>query len=234
MLIIHPEDSTTKFLETLYKPYINVSSNSALTIQQIFGDDWRKSGLLIDKRVSRSRINKEISNEVAQEEFGSVMLLGHGTASGLLGIQWGLSVNRKSAPILVIGESEVDSLRGHKSKKEYESQDRELSSSLIGIWCYANEFAQRHKLQGLFSGMIISEMDEALNLGFNVGRELIEETNLAFCRRLGDLLNKFYHGEIDLDEIPEIMKSYIETDGHSFGVSGYSIINYNYSSLYYY
>jgi hypothetical protein len=229
MLIIHPEDSTTKFLEELYRPYLTISDDN-----EIHGDNWRKPGLLINKRVSRSQINRAISNEVAQEEFGSVLLLGHGTTNGLLGIQWGLSINRKGSPILVVGESEIDSLRGHKSKKAYENQDRELSSSLIGIWCYANEFAEKHKLHGLFSGMIISEINEALDFGFNVGRELIEETNSAFCRRLGNLLNKFYHGEIDLSEIPGMMKSYIELDGYTFGVGGHPIISYNYSNLYYY
>lgn len=236
MLIIHPEDSTTKFLERLYLPYLKTTKNTdnALPNPMILNDAWRSNGKIIENRISRAEINKLICHEKSKEEFGSILLLGHGTAHGLLGIEWGMNVNRKGRPILVVGEREVDALRYRKSRADYEKQHRDFECSIIGIWCYANEFALNYGLRGLYSGMIISEIDEALNFGFNVGRDLISETNQAFCDRLSHLLNEYYLGLIDLGEIPDKMKSYIEEDGYKFGVGGYPIISFNYSNLYYY
>ena len=37
---------------------------------------------------------------------------------------------------------------------------------VIGIWCHANLFAERFRLHDLFSGMVISEMEEAHAYGF--------------------------------------------------------------------
>jgi len=236
MLIIHPEDSTTKFLEKLYLPYLKTTEDKdvALRNPMILNNDWRSGGHIIKNRISRAQINHLIWLEKSKEEFGSILLLGHGTSHGLLGIEWGMNLSRTGQPVLVVGEKEVDTLRFHKSKKDYEKQHRDFECSIVGLWCYANEFALKYGLRGLYSGMIISEIDEALNFGFNVGRDLISETNQAFCERLSRLLNDYYLGLIDLKDIPDKMKGYIEEDGYKFGVGGYPIISFNYSNLYCY
>ena len=134
MLIIHPEDSTTKFLERLYLPYLKTTKDTDIVLPNpmILNDAWRSSGKIIENRISRAEINKLICHEKSKEEFGSILLLGHGTAHGLLGIEWGMNVNRKGQPILVVGEREVDALRYRKSRADYEKQHRDFECSIIG------------------------------------------------------------------------------------------------------
>ena len=44
----------------------------------------------------------------------------------------------------------------------------------IGIWCYANKFAEKYRIHGLFSGMIISGLQEAIDLGVPATKEEID------------------------------------------------------------
>jgi hypothetical protein len=71
----------------------------------------------------------------------------------------------------VLGASEVEVLRGKE---------------LVSIWCHANQFMERHRLNGLYSGMFISEVSEARYYGLNeVTQADVNESNDAFARILG-------------------------------------------------
>ena len=48
----------------------------------------------------------------------------------------------------------------------------------IGIWCKADQFAKDYKLHGLFSGMIISEMYEAIKEHITTTQEEIDREML--------------------------------------------------------
>jgi hypothetical protein len=92
--------------------------------------------------------------------------LGHGSPSGL----FSMSAGGYGSYILGVGEVEV--LRGKE---------------LVSIWCHANQFMERHKLNGLYSGMFISEVSEARYYGLNeVTQADVNESNEAFARILGD------------------------------------------------
>ena len=111
------------------------------------------------------RQRKEIAEALAsapKEE--PVLLLGHGCPSGLLDMRYGL----------IVGEEAVPSLK-----------DRE---NLVGIWCFASTFAERHHLKGFFSGMFISEPAEAYINGVEASPQEIQDKAEDFSRRLGDLL----------------------------------------------
>lgn len=87
-----------------------------------------------------------------------VILLGHGTKHGLL---------RSDYDGYIVNADLVDEL----NKKE-----------VIGIWCYASDFAKKNGLKGLFSGMFISEQNEALMEGLELPETLsIEDENKAFA-----------------------------------------------------
>ena len=91
----------------------------------------------------------------------------------------------------------------------------------IGIWCYANQFAERYGLHGLFSGMIISELQEAIELGIPATEEEIYKERERFALRLKNCIEAY-----SLEEIPARMKSLDDTQSE--------LTRFNYSNLYYY
>jgi hypothetical protein len=92
--------------------------------------------------------------------------LGHGSPSGLF------SMSAGGFGACILGAGEVEVLRGKE---------------LVSIWCHANQFMERHKLNGLYSGMFISEVSEARYYGLNeVTQADVNESNEAFARILGE------------------------------------------------
>ena len=94
-----------------------------------------------------------------------VFLLGHGSPYGLLDMRYGL----------VIGNADAELLR-----------DR---PNLVGIWCYASDYACKHGLKGFFSGMFISEPPEALMNDVEATDEEVDEKVWDFSRRFGEMIH---------------------------------------------
>lgn len=110
-----------------------------------------------------------------------VMLLGHGTPRGLLNInQDGFSV----------GSDVVEWLRNR---------------DIIGIFCYASEFADKYGLRGFFTSMYISNMGEAIYEHEEQGatEELIAYQDGLFC----DRVRKLIIDKTPLSEWPKILQS---------------------------
>ena len=139
----------------------------------------------------------------AIREDDTIMMLGHGNEHGLFSVPE--SRNGRYERMLVDG-SHVQFLRG---------------KTCIGIWCYANMFAQKHGLHGLFSGMIISELQEAIDCGITATKEEIDEEMVKFTQRLKDCLDQY-----GLEEIPWRMKALDNV--HS------PLTTFNYNNLYYF
>ena len=93
-----------------------------------------------------------------------VLLLGHGCPYGLYDLRYGLILSDADAELL---------------------KDR---PNLVGIWCYASDYASTHGLKGLFSGMFISEEPEAWVNGVDAEEEEINAKAWDFAGRFGDLL----------------------------------------------
>jgi hypothetical protein len=91
----------------------------------------------------------------------------------------------------------------------------------IGIWCHADKFAEKYGLHGLFSGMIISELQEAIDYHIEATKEEIDSEMALFTRRLKACLEGY-----DLKDIPIIMRNldYQKSELNIF----------NYSHLYYF
>ena len=116
---------------------------------------------LFDSWEQRGEILKAIAAAPKDEP---ILLLGHGCPSGLLDMRVGLVLNNMDAELL---------------------KDR---PNLVGIWCYASDYAHEHGLKGFFSGMFISEEPEAWANGVDAGEVEINDRAWDFSERFGDML----------------------------------------------
>lgn len=129
-----------------------------------------------------------------------VMLLGHGTPQGLLNI---------SQNGFAVGSEHIEWLRNRQ---------------VIGIFCYASDFADRYGLHGFFTSMFISNMEEALMLQKHKDAtdELISFQQKLFCDRVHTLLAD----RTPLKQWPEILQSQADSD--------IPFVRFNYEALTYY
>lgn len=145
------------------------------------------------------RDRRAIMNAIRNDE-GPVVLLGHGTPRGLLG------------PMFydyIIESNDVDLLR---------------QRTVIGIWCYASEFADRYGLHGFFTSMFVSNINEAIE--HQVDRlatpENIHEEFELFCRTI----NCFIRAELPMDEWVENLQGMCNRE--------LPFVRYNYEALSYF
>lgn len=102
-----------------------------------------------------------------------IIMCGHGTP-------WGL---------LSVGKFEENYIIDYSTVPLFE--DREC----VFIWCNADRFVSTYNLKGLYSGMFVSEVGEALMMGLpNVPQAVVDESNNIFAEVLGEGMNQdLYH-----------------------------------------
>lgn len=138
----------------------------------------------------------------AVKDADRVMMLGHGNQFGLFSTP---DKNGQYSRHLV-NSGHAQFLRG---------------KSCIGIWCYANEFAKQYGLHGLFSGMIISELNEAEEFNIPASKEEIDVEMEKFVVRLRTCIEMG-----NLQDVPAMM---LELDDvHS------PLTEFNYKNLYWF
>lgn len=152
--------------------------------------------MLITERNTSSDVQRAIRSDDV------VMMLGHGNEYGLFSKPEKNGEYRR----FLITDKHVQFLR---------------DKSCIGIWCYANKFAEKYKLHGLFSGMIISELQEAIDLGVAATKEEIDKEMEKFTICLKDCIETY-----GLEQTPLRMKEYDDVQS--------VLTKFNYSNLYYY
>ena len=112
-------------------------------------------------------VNDNIGNSKKRKllkEHDRIIMLGHGTKDGLFG-------HKK----FMIDSNDVATLR----EKE-----------VVAIWCNADEFVKKYGLKGFYSGMFISEIDEAYYEGvYGLTVDEIEKSNNDFAKILGKHLD---------------------------------------------
>jgi len=148
-LIIHPNDSSTKFLETIYSK-------------------------IVDKTVVTGG---ESADDIIRliESHDRVMMMGHGSPYGLFSMG-----NFNMGSPYVINYMTVPLLR----KKD----------NSVFIWCNADEFVNRYELKGFYSGMFISEVEEAEYCRlYATDQELVDESNDGFCEILSRYVDEDKH-----------------------------------------
>lgn len=148
-LVIHPEDHTTDFLKPIYS---TVKNKTILT---------------------RNSDEESIKNQILASE--RVMMMGHGTPSGLL------HVGKFTSPTPFV----IDD--------RYLTELQQKTNSIF-IWCNADEFVEKNDLKGFYTGMFISEVGEAIYCGLgNVTQETINESNYLFSKLVSDVINEDAH-----------------------------------------
>lgn len=152
--------------------------------------------MLITERNTSSDVQRAIRSDDV------VMMLGHGNEYGLFSKPEKNGEYRR----FLITDKHVQFLR---------------DKSCIGIWCYANKFAEKYKLHGLFSGMIISELQEAIDLGVAATKEEIDKEMEKFTICLKDCIETY-----GLEQTPFRIKEYDDVQS--------VLTKFNYSNLYYY
>jgi len=152
--------------------------------------------MCIDEKSSNSNVQKSIRAD------DTIMMLGHGNPYGLFSVP---DKNGHYCRHIVDGRY-VQFLR---------------NKTCIGIWCYANEFAEKYGLHGLFSGMIISDVQEAEEYQIVATKEEIDREMELFTKRLNFCLERDA-----LKDIPQIM------GGYDYQKS--ELNDFNYSHLYYF
>lgn len=144
-------------------------------------------------------------NHVPKDAY--LMLLGHGSPDGLY-----TRLDDSGEPVM------FDKVLVNRSHRFYL---RQHNCHLIGIFCYAREFAEQFGLHGLFSGMFISEFKEALELGVPTTEEEVKKELVKFMERLRFCLEQ----DFPLYEIPDRLR---EMDD-----ARTPLTHYNYYSIYY-
>lgn len=139
--------------------------------------------------VNDNRSESELKKLTKQYE--RVVMLGHGTEDGLIGF------NR-----LIINSSWADLL---------------LDKICVCIWCNADEFVKRYGLKGFYTGMIISEEDEAVMYSISTNLDSIFESNKDFALAIKN----------SIDDVNMLEKAKMLYSGKS------SVVEFNRNRLYF-
>ena len=153
---------------------------------------------LIDETWTNRQIRETIGTANNKE---LVMMLGHGSCNGLFA-----PFGNEQFARLIVDSRLVYLLREHPC---------------VGIWCNANQFAEKYNLKGLFSGMIISEPEEAWDCGVDIEGDDLPRNNEELANDLEYCLRKY-----SLNLIPQKMLDI--QDYHS------PIKDFNYNNIFYY
>ncbi len=154
----------------------------------------------IKTHITEKNTNMDVIRAMRGDD--TIMMLGHGSEAGLCSI----IKEDGSFERLLVNSSHVQFLR---------------DKTCIGIWCHADQFATYYKLHGLFSGMIISEQQEAINEHVTTSKEEIDREMLKFTSRLRDCILKY-----GLRDTPMRMKELDDVKSE--------LTKFNYNNLYYF
>lgn len=126
-----------------------------------------------------------------------IIMCGHGCPDGLFGTNG-----------LVISDENISALR---------------NKELIGIWCNADVFFNEHRLDGIFSGMFISEIEEGYAHGVFCDQKTVDESNNTFAKILGASIESFDNIGDQYMNLMENYNTHLKNE----------VVNYNAKRLYY-
>ena len=161
-------------------------------------NDFEKIYADLDATVLTNPSKSEAKHAIIAEK-DTIILIGHGN-------EYGLFNHRFDG--FVIDSSMVQFLR---------------EKTVIGIWCFAGNFADKYKLKGFFTSNFISNINEFFDNNFNHFvhcEDVIEEENLLFSERVNNLIKT----KTPLNEWVEYLQTHC---------SDYDFVKYNHEALYY-
>lgn len=110
-------------------------------------------------------VSDNISTKILKKLIGDhdrIIMLGHGDEKGLFGFGYHL----------------ID------SRWVYLLRNKDL----VCIWCNADKFVYRYGLKGIYTGMIISDVDEAYYCMVQATHSQVNESNKLFASTMRDLI----------------------------------------------
>jgi len=128
----------------------------------------------------------------AIKDHDRIIMMGHGYEQGMFAPKHGV----------IIGSKHVYLLR---------------EKICVGIWCNADVFFNKYNLKGFYTGMIISEIDEAYHYGVRYNSGEISQSNTLFASTIGKYIND--------DNIVDLVRSEYVSDTNN-------IIKFNRENLY--
>lgn len=134
-----------------------------------------------------------------------IMLLGHGSDKGLF---FRKDDSKDEYDKVIVSHAHAYHLRKH-------------DGNIVAVWCNADQFARAEGLHGLFTGMIVSELNEALLYQVETTQEELDRENVKLARRLRALLDE----RIPLSEIPKRMLAMDDVQS--------PLTTFNYNNFYY-
>lgn len=163
--------------------------------------DGLEAQVVADYRTTKEM--RRLLHHVSTQE--RIMLLGHGSDKGLF---FRKDDSKEEFDKIIVGHSHAYHLRKH-------------GGNIVAVWCNADQFACAEGLHGLFTGMIVSEISEALLYQVETTQEELDSENVKLAMRLRTLLDE----KIPLSEIPKRMLAM--DDVHS------PLTTFNYKNFYY-
>lgn len=157
---------------------------------------------VVDDRRSTKEMGHLLHHVSTQER---IMLLGHGSDKGLFFRE---DDSKNEFDKIIVGHSHRYHLHNH-------------GSNIVAVWCNADQFALAEGLHGLFTGMIVSELNEALLYQVETTQEELDRENVKLTRRLRALLDE----RIPLSEIPKRMLAMDDVQS--------PLTTFNYNNFYY-
>jgi hypothetical protein len=132
-------------------------------------------GKIPDKTIISGGVSKEQVKDLIQSHE-RVMMLGHGSPSGLFSVGSFPDTNG-----YIIDQTMVELLNRKRDN--------------IFIWCNADSFVNQYRLKGFYSGMFISEVEEADYCGLvGTSQNQVDESNLRF----GEIFSGFANEDTSL------------------------------------
>jgi hypothetical protein len=140
------------------------------------------------------------------KEHDQVIMMGHGSPHGLFSM--GKFLNSGG---YIIDSMMVDVLREKNNN--------------IYIWCNADVFVDKHRLNGVYSGMFISEVGEAEYCGLpNTEQTVVDESNNMFAKELGKQLLMETSLELVYDNTNQVYRELAQSN---------KVAKYNQNRFYY-
>lgn len=134
-------------------------------------------GSIPNKTVITGGINKSELQQLIREH-DRVMMMGHGSPGGLFSVgQFSNTGNSVYGSGYIIDQSMVPLLNEKDNN--------------VFIWCNADRFVDSFKLKGFYTGMFISEVEEALYCGLpGTQQDEVDESNYGFVNIIGKYINE--------------------------------------------
>lgn len=163
-------------------------------------EGWSDS-IVYNERLSSKEVNHLFHHCSPTDQ---IILLGHGSDKGLY---YREDSHKEGFDCVMVGHPHRHWLQNRHN--------------IIGVFCHADRFARTEGLHGLFTGMIISELSEALQYGIHTTEAELSDENEKFVVRLRQL---FDEGCL-LHEIPGKMQVLDDIQSE--------LTKFNYSNIFY-